>query len=84
MQINVLPVDASSFRLIIEVSVQFSPAEKNTNIEQLSTIFGAKPGHRYSKYGTNIDYYKQIQVCILFLRDLHCRVFIDFIVSFLA
>ena len=40
-----LPVDASSFRLIIEVSVQFSPAEKNTNIEQLSTIFGAKPGH---------------------------------------
>ena len=44
MQINVLPVDASSFRLIIEVSVQFSPAEKIQILNIYQQFSGRNPG----------------------------------------
>jgi hypothetical protein len=56
----VLPVDASSFRLMIDVSVQLSPAEKTQILNSYQNIFGPLP----QWYPVQISKMEQISIMI--------------------
>ena len=58
-----LPVDASSFLRIIDVSVQFSPAEKTqmlSSYQEFWADYAQVPGLNLEK-GADIDYYTEIK-----------------------